>query len=108
MASVAAHKDPFVERVVQRIADAVHPQQIFLFGSRAGRKSRPESDIDLLLIYDGPLSKREVKLRIHKLFREDYVPMDVFVLTPIEMESLKSIANTLAREVAETGVLYYG
>ena len=47
--------DPLVERVVKRIAEAIHPAQIILFGSRATGNARPDSDLDLLVICDGTL-----------------------------------------------------
>ena len=43
---------PLVDGVVRKIAEAVQPKQIILFGSRAGADARPDSDMDLLIIYD--------------------------------------------------------
>ena len=60
--------DPLVERVVGKIAEAIHPTKIILFGSRATGKARPDSDLDLLIVYSGDKSKREVKLDIQRLF----------------------------------------
>ncbi len=99
---------PSVEEIVQRIADHLRPEKIILFGSRAQGKASPESDIDLLIVYAGPKSKREVKLAVHNLFKHPDFSMDVFVLTPQELEMQKAIANTLAREVTESGVVFYG
>src|SRR5947199_10602378 len=45
--------DPVVERVVKIIAEAIHPQKIILFGSRAQGTARPDSDLDLVIIYAG-------------------------------------------------------
>lgn len=100
--------DPLVKKVVQRIAEAIRPQQIILFGSRAYGTARTDSDIDLLVVYAGPKSKRELKVEIHKLFKHPDFSMDVFVLTPQELEAQRRIANTLAREVSERGVVCYG
>lgn len=108
MVQTGTIKDPVVERVVRRIAEDVHPTRIILFGSRARDVARPSSDIDLLLIYDGPLSKREVKERVLDLFELGDVPIDVFVLTSEEWTHLKPVANTLAREADETGIVCYG
>jgi predicted nucleotidyltransferase len=99
---------PSVEEIVQRIADHLRPEKIILFGSRAQGKASSESDIDLLIVYAGPKSKREVKLEVHSLFKHPDFSMDVFVLTPHELEMQKAIANTLAREVTESGVVFYG
>src|SRR3954447_5085167 len=99
--------DPAVERVVKIIAEAIHPQKIILFGSRATGTARPDSDLDLVVIYAGEKSKRQVKLDIHRLMEPASLPMDLFVLSPEEMRRQRHVANTLAREVAERGVTVY-
>ena len=100
--------DPLVERVVRRIARSVKPERVILFGSRASGQPREDSDIDLVVVYSGSKTKREVQVGIHKLFANPDFSMDVFVLTPEELESQKTIPNTLAREVSEHGVVCYG
>ncbi|HEX4959303.1 MAG TPA: nucleotidyltransferase domain-containing protein [Thermoanaerobaculia bacterium] len=100
--------DPVVERVVKVIAEAIHPQKIILFGSRAMGTARPDSDLDLVIIYAGEKSKRQVKLDIHRSMGSESLPMDLFVLSPEEMLRQRHVANTLAREVAERGVTVYG
>ena len=42
------------------------------------------------------------------LFELGDVPIDVFVLTSEEWTQLKPVANTLAREADETGIVCYG
>lgn len=97
--------DPIAGRVVATIAAEIRPQQIYLFGSRATGQAGPESDVDVLLVHAGRESPREVQLKTHRLFPRPEVALDVFVMTPEEFESQKRVANTLAREVSETGIL---
>ena len=101
-------KGQLVERVVRRIARSVKPDRVILFGSRATGQAREDSDIDLVVVYSGSKTKREVQVGIHKLFPNPDFSMDVFVLTPAELESQKHVPNTLAREVSERGVVCYG
>lgn len=100
--------DPLVRKVVERIIESVRAEKIILFGSRAKGRAGPESDIDLLIVYSGSKSKREVKVAIHKLFEHPDFSLDVFVLTPEELEFQRRVANTLAREATEQGVVCYG
>lgn len=100
--------DAQVQQVVNTIASAIEPERVILFGSRATGSAGPESDIDLLLVYSGPKTKREVQLSVHSLFKRPSFSLDVFVMRPEELEANKGIANTLAREVSERGVVCYG
>lgn len=100
--------DKLVERVTKKIAEAIHPDKIILFGSRAKGTATDESDIDLVVVYSGPKSKREVRLSVHRLFDHPDFSMDLFVLTPEEIANQKRIANSLAREITERGVVCYG
>jgi len=102
------NNDPLVDKVVQKIAKTIRPEQIILFGSRACGVADAGSDIDLVVVYSGAKSKRELKLEIHRLFPHPNFSMDVFVLSPEELGSQKRIANTLAREISERGVVCYG
>jgi len=100
--------DALVQKVVQQITAAVHPDKIILFGSRAGGTGHADSDIDLVVLYSGPKPKREIQIGIRRLFEHPDFSMDLFVMTPQEFEAQKSVANTLAREAAEKGVVCYG
>lgn len=100
--------DPLVEQVVNRIVEGIHPLKIILFGSRATGKARPDSDLDLLILYSGSKSKRDIKMDIQRLFPFRDFSMDLFVLTPDEFETYRHVANTLAKEASERGVVCYG
>lgn len=104
----SCNADPLVAKVVRRIARSVKPERVILFGSRASGQAGEDSDIDLVVVYSGSKTKREVQVGIHKLFPNPDFSMDVFVLTPEELESQKTVPNTLAREVSERGVICYG
>lgn len=55
--SSASVLDPVTEDAVRRfsalIADAYHPKQIIVFGSRARGTHRPDSDADVAVLLDG-------------------------------------------------------
>ena len=76
--------DRLVDEIVAKIVDAYRPTRIVLFGSRARGEAGPESDVDLLVVYDGPLSRREAEMGIRRLFTPQTFSMDLVVLTPDE------------------------
>jgi len=100
--------DPQLNEIIQKIAGYIKPVKIYLFGSRARGDAGPESDYDLAIIYDGEKSKGDVELDVYKLFMHTMIAMDVFVLTSDELEDFKPIANTLAREITENGIVVFG
>jgi predicted nucleotidyltransferase len=95
--------DSLVEKVTSRIASELAPEKIILFGSRARGDAGPDSDIDLLIIYDGPMSKREVKLFVQRLFPERDFSMDVFVLSSDEYARQQNVVSTVGRAAAISG-----
>jgi len=100
--------DKTTQKIVTRIAQAIRPQKVFLFGSRATGTQDSDSDIDLLVLYDGPKAARELQCDIHRLFSRPGFSLDVFVLSPEDYDTQKSVANTLACEVSRHGILCYG
>lgn len=52
-----------LEAIVRRLVDALKPFRIYLFGSRAESRARPDSDFDLVVVFDDqapPIDYEEV------------------------------------------------
>jgi len=80
--SVSTVTPGVIEYVVDRIVTTVHPSKIILFGSQARHESRPDSDIDLLVI-TGPGEDRErIRLEIERTLRGRRFGIDLLVRTP--------------------------
>jgi len=67
--------------VVARIARRFDPVRIILFGSRAYGHPRPESDVDLMVVMETPLSPSEQAAQIRQEIGRPF-PLDVHVRTP--------------------------
>lgn len=102
------YMDSQLQQIIDKIVAYIDPVKIYLFGSRARGDSRNDSDYDITIIYDGELSKREVKLGIRRSLRSVDISMDLFVLTSDELNDFKHVACTLAREITENGKVVYG
>jgi predicted nucleotidyltransferase len=47
-------RDPALAEIVRRLVAALHPERVYLFGSRARGDAGPNSDYDLLVLVDRP------------------------------------------------------
>jgi len=95
---------------IERIVDTLHPEQVWLFGSRARGAAGPESDWDFMAILDDDASEEDLdtasvwkRLRDLRLAR-----VEVFTMTRSEFEKWRMSLGTLAEIVTSTGVVVYG
>ena len=100
--------EPWVREIALQIAEAVKPKKIVLFGSRARGGACEESDVDFLIVHEGPETKREIKLKIRALFPHPRFSMDLVVLTPDEFVRQEAIPTTIGRIAAREGIVCYG
>jgi len=72
--------------VVDEVVRAVDPAEVILFGSVARGDNGPDSDIDLIVVFEhiDPAEKRPMMARIRSAI-ETFAPVDVIVTDPAEM-----------------------
>ena len=92
---------------VQKIAKALQPERILLFGSRARNTHYPASDYDLLLICDSGENPLELASRALLAARPRRFALDVSVLTPSEFEeSLDEKTDFVWHAMQDAKVIY--
>lgn len=96
--------------LIARIVEVLHPEQIWLFGSRARGEARSDSDWDFMAILADDAPDRDLdlasvwqRLRDLRLRR-----VEVFTMTRGEFDEWRRSLGTLAEIVASTGILVYG
>lgn len=94
---------------IRRIATALHPEKIYLFGSHAWGTPTPDSDIDLFVIV------KESEQPAYRRSRDAYrslrglrEPFEVIVRTISEVEKSRTVASSLVKKILEQGKLLYG
>ena len=98
-----------IAEATKRIAQALKPEKIFLFGSHAWGVPTQDSDIDLFIIVkdsDQPSYRRSHN--VYHSLRGMREPIEVIVRTNEEVEKSKSVITSLTRKVLEQGKLVYG
>ena len=100
--------DPTLREIVRRLADAYHPLQIYLFGSKARGTAGPDSDYDLLVVTrdDAPQQLRSSKLAYQALWGVGK-PKDVVVCPEGWFRSRASVITSLPATVLREGKLLY-
>jgi uncharacterized protein len=101
--------EELLQDIVEKIAMEIHPEKIFLFGSRAWGNPGEASDIDLFVIVsqsDQPAYRRS--RNAYRCIRDIGVPVDVIVQTRDEVERSRNVATSLVKRVLEQGRILYG
>ncbi len=94
--------------LLARIEATYHPEQVWLFGSRARGDARPTSDWDLLVVVPDDTDERDLDPVVAwRLQRGSGVYADVVPCWAREYREDQGTVNTLAYEVAREGVLLY-
>lgn len=95
-------------RLLERIIEAMRPDQIWLFGSRARGGARPTSDWDLLVVVSDDSSDEELDLmHAWQLIRDLRIPADVISVWRSEFEEARDHVGTLVRTVVGEGRRVY-
>jgi predicted nucleotidyltransferase len=94
-------------KAVQRIAQALRPDRIILFGSYANGTPTPDSDVDLLVVMNTSASAKDRHLSVCRLLRPRPFPVDILVKTPQELEWALDKGDFFIREIVTQGRVLY-
>jgi len=101
-------QDPLLADMVRRLAKALRPERIYLFGSRARGDAGPDSDYDLLVVVstsDCPGHQRD--RAAYRALAGVGAAKDVLVWTREEFDSRVGVACSLPATVLREGRLVY-
>lgn len=96
-----------LQQAVQKIVKALNPEKIILFGSFAYGKPTPDSDVDLLIIFQTDLAPRDRSWQVSKLLIPRPFPLDILVKTPEEITQALHNQDSLIQEIVSKGILLY-
>ena len=99
---------PQLDEIVRRIVEVAQPQRIILFGSAARGTIGPDSDIDLLVVKEGPVHRRHLAQRIYRHMLGVGQAVDIIVATPEDLERYGGSPGMVYRQALEEGREIYG
>lgn len=96
--------------MVARIVDVLHPDQLWLFGSRARGEATADSDWDFMAVLpdDAPEHDLDIASVWQRLRDLRVQRVELFTMTRSEFDEWKHSLGTLAEIVRSTGVLVHG
>lgn len=103
--------DAELERVVAAIVATVHPQAVYLFGSRARGDFKSDSDFDLAIVTADGSERRRIAMKAYESLARvtgRSVGVDLVVLTPRLISTERDLVGSIARAVVREGVPVYG
>jgi predicted nucleotidyltransferase len=99
---------PPIAGLLERIEEQYHPEQIWLFGSRARGDNRATSDWDLLVLVPDSTDEELLDIELAwKVQNGSGVYADVIPLRASEYRAAMDVANSLEYEVAREGYIIH-
>jgi predicted nucleotidyltransferase len=92
---------------IQRITRQFDPLRIILFGSWAHGDTRPDSDLDLLVVLPHVENKRHAAVEILRAVNGLPLSKDVLVTTPEEIAARGNIIGDVLRPALREGKVIY-
>jgi len=99
--------DTVLSEVVRRLVEAVDPDRIILFGSRARGDHRPDSDVDLLIVRDSTEPRHRRVIRAYRALRGLGISKDILWYTPQEVADWAGVINHVICRALNDGLVLY-
>ena len=99
--------DALLADITRRVVEKFQPHKVVLFGSYAYGSPDIESDVDLLVVMDSSELMSDRIRRVSQVARVRFLPMDVLVYTPAEIEERLAIGDFFIDEILTKGKVLY-
>jgi predicted nucleotidyltransferase len=96
-----------LQRIVEIITQTADPDRIILFGSRARRDNKKQSDYDICVIKRGVSRRRDLAMQIYRDLYGVGAAVDIIVETPDTYEELKGNPFLIYHDIARQWKVIY-
>jgi predicted nucleotidyltransferase len=96
-----------LQEIITRVVQIAHPQRLILFGSAARGEMGPDSDVDLLVVVQEPVHRRDLAGKIYRNLHGVPLPVDVVVVTENDIREFGDKIGTVLYPALKEGVVVY-
>lgn len=96
-----------LQEIVSRIVEVAYPRRLILFGSAARGEIGADSDVDILVVVQGLIHRRELSGKIYRNFHGIPIPVDVVVVTEEDVLMYGEKVGTVIRPALKEGIVIY-
>ncbi|MFZ5821591.1 MAG: nucleotidyltransferase domain-containing protein [Chloroflexota bacterium] len=99
--------DQTLQEVTRRIVRVAKPSRVLLFGSAASGRMTKDSDLDVLVVVNGPVHRRRMAQEIYHSLRGVGIAVDVVVATEEDVQKYGQRAGTILQPALREGRVIY-
>jgi len=99
--------DQTLQEVTRRIVRVAKPSRVLLFGSAASGRMTKDSDLDVLVVVNGPVHRRRLAQEIYRSLRGVGIAVDVVVATEEDLRKYGQRAGTILQPALREGRVIY-
>jgi predicted nucleotidyltransferase len=102
------NKDQIIETIKSTAHEYLPDAEVLLFGSRARKDEKSDSDYDILLVIKTDLTSREklpLKTRIRKALLSFGIRSDILIQSENEVNQKKSLPGHVVRRILKEAML---
>jgi predicted nucleotidyltransferase len=96
-----------LREIIARVVQVAHPQRLILFGSAARGEMGRDSDVDLLVVVQEPVHRRDLAGEIYRNLHGVQVPVDVVVVTENDVREFGNKLGTVLYPALKEGIVVY-
>ena len=96
-----------IQEVTRRIVRVAKPSRLLLFGSALSGHMTKDSDLDILVVVQGPVHRRRMAQEIYRSLRGVGVAVDVVVATEEDIRNYGRSAGTILKPALREGRVIY-
>ncbi len=95
--------DEVIAEMTRRIVEQSDPLQVILFGSQARGDARPDSDVDLLVVFPKVENNRQMRVNIRNVLSDLPIAKDIIVTTPAEIAARGKLIGSILEPALREG-----